>query len=323
MDTLTHGLAGLAFAALRKPTPDPDTNRAVWWGAGLAAVLPDIDVLYRPDSVLNNIRHHRGFTHSFVGAFLLTAVLTLVLRLFFRQMKVRTVFLWSYGSMLFGHLFFDWITGFGTRLLLPFSNARFGAHWVQIIDPYLTLPLLAGAVLWLLGRPRRNPRAAIHAALAVCLLYLGARGVTQQVLLARLHAIHPPAVSRVTVTPTVLHPFRWEWVVEREQYIHLGDVDAPWLGLTGRPFRTHSLVTKEPADAVVEAAHANRDVADFVSFARHPHITYEPIIGDYYKVRVTDYRGGYMFYFFALVDLDHNIRGVFENEADLYRTAGQ
>jgi inner membrane protein len=321
MDTLTHSLAGLAVASLRRSVPDtdPQTDRAVWWGAVLAANLPDLDVLYRPDGLLDNIRYHRGLTHSIPGTVALSLLLTLVLRLFFRRMRTGVVFTWSLGSMLFAHLFFDWITGYGTRLLLPLSNERFAAHWAQIIDPYLTLPLLAGALLWLRGWPRVNPLLPLRTALVICLLYLGMRGVTQQVLVARLHQLHPPASSRVTVTPTILSPFRWEWVVELNDRFYLGDVEAPWLGLTRRPFRTYGWVVREEEHAVVAAARKHPDVADFLAFARHPHVTHEPLGEHYYKVKVTDFRGGYMFYFFALVDTDLNVRGAFAHMHDLLR----
>ena len=66
MDSLTHGLLGLAIGSLRRP----DGNRAaVLLGCVLAAELPDLDYFWPADnSVLHSLKAHRGLTHSVFAA---------------------------------------------------------------------------------------------------------------------------------------------------------------------------------------------------------------------------------------------------------------
>jgi inner membrane protein len=72
---------------------------------------------------------------------------------------------------LFSHPLLDWLTPYGTQLLLPFSDARFAINAMPIIDPIYTLLLCAG--LWLAARRlRRHARAVALGTLLVSSGYL-------------------------------------------------------------------------------------------------------------------------------------------------------
>lgn len=142
MDTPTHGIIGRLVA------------RSVWPGrrdnglvnlATLCSVLPDADV-FLPGDRLERLQTHRGFTHSIVGALVISGVVALVARrLGMKRVPYHITYLASLGGMLF-HILFDWFTSYGTMVFQPFSNYRATSDVLFIIDPYLTLMVIGGLV---------------------------------------------------------------------------------------------------------------------------------------------------------------------------------
>src|SRR5687767_12349720 len=118
MDTLTHGLLGLAVGALRRPDAD---RAAIFVACVLAAEIPDLDYVWpADDSVLHSLKAHRGLTHSLLAVPLIALVATALTKLVFRRAPALSLFLWSLPAVLFAHLLADAWTGWGTRLALPF-----------------------------------------------------------------------------------------------------------------------------------------------------------------------------------------------------------
>lgn len=143
MDTPTHGLIGRLVA--RSVWPGKHDNGLVNL-ATLCSVLPDADV-FIPGGPLERLQTHRGFSHSIVGAAVIAGVVTLAARRFgLRQVPTKVVYLASLGGMLC-HILFDWFTSYGTMVFEPFSNYRAASDVLFIIDPYLTLMVIAGLVL--------------------------------------------------------------------------------------------------------------------------------------------------------------------------------
>src|SRR5687767_12421948 len=105
MDSLTHGLLGLAVGALRRPDRD---RAAVLLGCVLAAEIPDLDYLWPADnSVLHSLMAHRGLTHSVLAAPLIALASTVIVKLIFRRAPAISIFLWSLPAVLFAHLLAD------------------------------------------------------------------------------------------------------------------------------------------------------------------------------------------------------------------------
>ncbi|MFP2933946.1 metal-dependent hydrolase, partial [Pyxidicoccus sp. 3LG] len=122
----------------------------------LASELPDLDTLLaRGDAVTVALQAHRGLSHSLLFTPVVALGATLGACVLFRGARPRPVFLASLASVVLAHLLPDLWTGWGTRLLLPFSDARLSLDWTGVVDPWVTLPLLAGAgVAW--RRARRG-----------------------------------------------------------------------------------------------------------------------------------------------------------------------
>ncbi|HEU6437690.1 MAG TPA: metal-dependent hydrolase [Nitratidesulfovibrio sp.] len=241
MDPVTH-LASGALVAMALP----GTRRSRWFMpfALTGAVLPDADILFG-STPLDYLTVHRGITHSFAGG----AVLALLLALLFLPLLRRAplgpaapdaassgtdaalagldaapaggVHAWGYARyaliayvLILVHIFLDCITTYGTQVFLPFSDYRVALPAVFIVDPVMTLVMLACMVA-AMGRTHRRTFAALG--LAWMLLWPGgALAVRQHVqsgLAARLAAQPVPPVS-VAVIPEVLAPFNWKVVVD-------------------------------------------------------------------------------------------------------------
>ena len=119
---MTHALlAGTLYKLALK-----EKNKKVLWICLLGSVLPDLDVIGFAFGIkYADMLGHRGFTHSFVFAFLFASLCLL----FFRQEKLKSkikLFILFYASII-SHAFLDMLTngGLGVGLLIPFNSERY------------------------------------------------------------------------------------------------------------------------------------------------------------------------------------------------------
>ena len=272
MDNLTHGLLGLALGALRRPDTLPGaagratpTDRAVLVAAVLASELPDLDTLLaRGDAVTVALQAHRGLSHSLFFAPVVALGATLGTCALFRGARVRPVFLASLVSVLFAHLLPDLWTGWGTRVLLPFSDARLSLDWTMVVDPWVTLPLVAGAAMaW---RRRESWRRALLVGLACSAAYVGARVTSWNVLTRRVEATYPSARA-VRVFPLPFSVGTWRYVAT----LPGGVLAAGEVPLAGAPREARRVDTSEAA--LPEDVRAVPPVREALAWARFPVVT--------------------------------------------------
>lgn len=302
LDTLTHALLGVCIGGLRRRDGGPGTgrpasptDRAVFWSTLAAAELPDIDALLVPGGPLNHIRYHRGLTHSLPFAIGLAAVLAWWAGRRWPGASRATVFRWSLASVLLGHLAADWITGFGTRLLLPFSGARLALDWVSLFEPLLILPLVAGLVLaW--RRPAHR-HAWVAAGLVAAIAFVGYRGWSHGQAVAAVRRAYGPAAT-ISAQPTLWGLRRYEYVAEQPHAFHLGEVHP------GAPPREYAVYPKPGPDPVLAAAGADPRIQEILDFARHALLIHQRD-GEQTLLTIADFRGGYAFNFRAV--LDHHL----------------
>lgn len=254
VDTLTHALSGallarviaarhVPLAAQVLAVPGLGRFAAPWDGQPgapavwqlvltgfLAGAFPDIDAVMQQFGDLAYLRHHRGVTHSLL---LLPLWALLVAWLMSRAFAVtrgqragwKSLWLVSAAAIAI-HIAGDWITAFGTMLLEPLSNARFGLGSVFIIDLVLSGTLLAGLLLAATWPHRRWPALA---GLAAACAWVGVTWVGQQEALevgraqARTLGIADPEVQ---VMPRPASPFNWTVAVSDGSRWHLAHVNT-------------------------------------------------------------------------------------------------
>lgn len=230
MDNLTHTLTGLllARAGLRRFYPGGTLVLL------LAANTPDLDVISAAGGSTAYIHYHRWLTHS-IAALPLMAVLPALAVSAFR----RTTEGWkqAYALSLAGvasHILLDFTNTYGVRLLLPFSAQWFRLDITNVIDIWIWLALLIGALGPLLGRLVSSEigarpgsgRGMAWFALGFLLFYDGARFVLHQRALAMLDArvYNGQIPLRVAALPAdPINPFRWHGLAETAGFYSVSD----------------------------------------------------------------------------------------------------
>jgi inner membrane protein len=286
MDNLTHGLLGLAVGALRRPDaaggPLSATDKAVLLGCALAAELPDLDnLLPSENSVVHALQAHRGLSHALVFTPVVALAATAVARLVFRTARTGPVFLFSLLSVHLAHLLADLWTGWGTRVLLPFSDRRWTLDWTMVVDPWVTLPLLVGAIwAW---RRRALWRRAVLVGAALSVAYLGLRITLQSVLSQRVREVSPSA-ERVQVFPAWLSLTTWRYVA-----LLPGEYVAGTASLGSAPREERRWPRPSP-DALPESLRNIPTVHEALAWARFPLVSTVPRPNGGSEVRIGDLR---------------------------------
>lgn len=286
MDTVTHLVAGaLTPFAFRNA---PKTRMLTAFGM-IAGEFPDIDVVAgrSAEAVLS---FHRGITHALIVQPAFALLLALV---FHRALKKGDASgMWTFGKTwsvallaLAVHLFLDCMTTFGTQIFLPFSDFRVALPAIYIIDPFLTLPLLA---VWFVilrrggsGAPaeRRAPLAR-RALTWLCVYPLGCLalnfGVTAY--LEKIYAAPGNArgITRVELSPEPFAPLNWKVVgIARDTYF-MGRFFLPRPG-RGLEFAAYERVNPELWDRLQREASL---FSMYAKFAAYPFQTVDSDLDD-------------------------------------------
>lgn len=235
MDTLTHALSGALAGRLLAPRKGvagalpPPVWQAVAVGTA-AATFPDLDFVLGFVSELTYLRGHRGVTHSLllmpVWALLVAALMAGLFRLRRGREAAASwrAFYLIACSGIFIHILGDLITQFGTMILAPFSDRRFGWGTTFIIDLGFSGIILAGLLASAFWRRSRVP-----AGLALMVLAgwvgLSASARHDAIEFARAHATaNDIDIVSVDAVPRPASPFNWTAVVfdgERYHYAHI------------------------------------------------------------------------------------------------------
>lgn len=254
MDTLTHALSGALVARLiaaRGPVPlaaspatPPHGRFGAAWDGGPAAPLPwqgvvvglvagafpDIDVVAQSFGDIAYLLNHRGITHSVLMLPIWAWAVAWLMALAFRTTRGqpggwKSLYVFALAGIAI-HIAGDWITQFGTMLLQPFSDRRFGLGSMFIIDLAFSGLLLAGLVLAACFPRRRWPAAA---GLGAAAAWVGLATVGQYEALAvgeRYARALGLAAPVVTVMPRPASPFNWTVTVFDGQDYHLAHINT-------------------------------------------------------------------------------------------------
>jgi inner membrane protein len=228
MDNLTHTLIGVgaANAGLSRKF-----GRGTLMTLILASNIPDVDFIWSllggPEAFLSR----RMFTHSLVGAPIVTAALAGVMRLFYRDASWKNLWLLALvGAGL--HVFFDLVNSYGVVILYPFTTRRFELAWIFIIDLAIWAVLLGPFLFYILRSVRSSPERIWRAALAVLAAYVLLCGTGRELSARRLRDLAQQQEGKPEFTyvfPEALgpHRFRGVWRAGNEYSVFL---IRPWTG---------------------------------------------------------------------------------------------
>lgn len=233
MDLLTQGVLGAALSQASRP----DQRHMVVAGACgfLAGMAPDLDALIRsPSDPLIFLEYHRHFTHALAfipfGGLISALLIHPLLKRYWHQGFLQTLLYCTLGYATHGLL--DASTSYGTSLLWPFSEARIAWNFVSIIDPLMTVPLLALVVFAVVTR--RPVYARFGLAWAVLYITLAAFQHNAALTMAREIAAsrgHDPV--RIDTKPSFSNIVVWRTIYEVSGVFY---IDAVRAGISPRVF---------------------------------------------------------------------------------------
>jgi len=251
MEPVTHFLAG---ACIGRAGFNRKTAYATL-AAALAAEAPDLDEL----------KHHRGITHTFwavpvVAGVVVGAVWALDR---WRMRNKRSAFPASEASAggdagattkklnihwgwlyltcciaALSHILLDWTNNYGVRPLFPLNPHWYAGSFMFIVEPILYgLFFLAFAVPWLLGLADREIGArrtqfrgqgwAIFALAGMVILgcVRWAEHAQALVMLGNTNVASEPA-QRTAAEPYPVNPFRWHAIIETPDFYQTAEVNT-------------------------------------------------------------------------------------------------
>jgi inner membrane protein len=286
MEPVTHFLTG---ACLGRSGFNRKTAYATL-AMTLAAEAPDLDVLWGLHGPVAGFQHHRGITHTFVGAPFVALAVTGVVWLWHRsrrrQPKVppRWIVVWllSWVAAL-SHIFLDWTNNYGVRPFFPFNPRWYELSIAFIIEPVvlgaLVLALVVPAILGLadgeigVGKAMFRGRGWAIAALVLIGVDFGVRAVEHH---RALHLIGnarfgDQPMLRAGAEPYPVNPFHWFAVVETPTYYQTGSVNTR--AETVDTNDQDDVVFKPPVTPAVAAAKGSWLGRVYLDWARFPLVT--------------------------------------------------
>ena len=261
MEPVTHFLTGACIgrAGLNRKTAYA-TLAAV-----LAAEAADIDVLWGLRGPVEELKHHRGITHTFVAVPVVAGVVVGLVALLHwwwdgrRRRKLAAMALdpdspiprslepkiihwgWLYATALIAalsHLLLDWTNNYGLRPFFPFNPRWYAGSFMFIAEPVLwALFFLALAVPWLLGlvageigarkQKFRGRGWAIFALTGMILMWCWRWSERGHglAMVASTQIARAP-VTRVALEPYPINPFRWHAILETPSFYQTAEIDT-------------------------------------------------------------------------------------------------
>jgi inner membrane protein len=252
MEPVTHFLTG---ACLSRAGFNRRTAYATL-AMTLAADAPDLDVLWTFRGPVAALEHHRGITHTFLGAPFVALAVTGFVFLWHRIRKKRggphaggedransspqprwgLIWLFSVFAV-FSHLLLDFTNDYGLRPFFPFNPRWYSWNIVFIFEPLMFLALLGALVMPAIfaltdreigaRRQRFRGRGWAIAALVFVVVLYGVRNAEHQraVGLLRAETLSEPTL-RVAAAPYPIDPFHWRGILETADYFQTAEVDT-------------------------------------------------------------------------------------------------
>lgn len=288
MEPITHFLTGACIGRV-------GLNRKTAYAtlaAVLAAEAADMDVLWSFAGPVEELKHHRGITHTFIAAPLVAGVVVGAVWLFDRWVQARrrrrraaaplqkpdlgapeprlpqaAHWGWLYATALIAalsHLLLDWTNNYGLRPFFPFNPRWYAGSFVFIAEPVLwALFFLALVMPWLFGLAdreigaRRKPfRGRGWAIFALCgmVVVWGVRWAEHAHALQLLGQtqVATAPVTRMAAEPYPVNPFRWHAVLETAHYYQTAEVNTRTGEIDSDP--QTDVIYMPPETAATEAA---------------------------------------------------------------------
>ena len=239
MEPVTHFLTG---ACLGRSGFNRKTAYATL-AMTLAAEAADLDILWGFRGPVAELQHHRGWTHTFVGAPVVALATVAFVWAIHRLRKKEPVIaprwflLWVFALIAaLSHILLDYTVNYGVRPFFPFSPHWYAWSIVFIVDPWILLALfLALVVPGILGLADREigarkklfrGRGWAIAGLSFMVLWWGLRNAEhgRALVLVKTGSYTREPLIRAAAEPHMVDPFRWHVIMETQDYFQTAEV---------------------------------------------------------------------------------------------------
>jgi inner membrane protein len=277
----------------------------------LATEMPDIDMLGYFGGSVTGFAHHRGITHSLIGAPLDAALTIALVYGIYRWMRRRgrapaaapnwrLLYLFAVVGALV-HLLQDFTNSYGVRPFAPFNPKWYSWDIVFIIDPIMLIALLCGlAIPGLFSLvteeigERKSPfrgRGGAVFAISCLALVIFIRDLEHRRAVSALSSVtyRDQDALRVSAFATIWNPFTWDGVVETRDFFQLVPVNSRSGELdTENDENIRYKPEETPATLAAKKSRLGQVYLDWAQYplaevVRRPH-------GEEYLVRFTDLR---------------------------------
>lgn len=214
MDSVTQFALGAALGVAVVGRRAPVWRSALW--GGLCGTLPDLDVLIDRGDAIRDMTMHRAESHSLFFQTLAAPLIGWLIALIHRDGLFRRWWLLAWLALI-THPLLDLLTVYGTQLAQPFTDYPFYVGSVFVIDPVVTLALLAGLAVALVRGPPGLSWNRLGLTLACAYLAWGVAAQAQVRELARASVADAGIeASRILVVPTPFNTVLWRVVAMTE-----------------------------------------------------------------------------------------------------------
>lgn len=233
--------------------------------ATLAAEAADLDIFWGLRGPVEGLKHHRGFTHTFLGVPVVAGVIVGLVWLLHRWLEGRRTkkreaarlspeepvplrlqprkvhWGWLLLTTLvaaLSHILLDWTNNYGVRPFFPFNPRWYAGSFMFIAEPVLwgffllalVLPGLFGLTDREIGVRKTRFRGrgwAIFAlsGMAALWVFRWAEHAQARALLENTQITTEP-VKRMALQPYPINPFRWHAVLETSSFYQTAEVDT-------------------------------------------------------------------------------------------------
>jgi inner membrane protein len=287
MEPLTHFFTG---ACIGRAGFNRTTAYATL-AATLSAEAADLDVFWGFRGPVEELKHHRGITHTFLAIPIVAGVIVGLVWLLHRALERRrrrklaaarlspgepiplrlqppgVHWGWLYLTALIAastHILLDWTNNYGVRPFFPFNPRWYAGSFMFIAEPILwglfLLALLLPALLGLTDREIGARRTRFHGrgwaifALLGMIVVWGWRWTEHahaQAMLDNTQVTAAP-VRRSALEPYPINPFRWHAILETDNFYQTAEVNSRTGAIDSDP---QTDILYKPTDtAAIEAA---------------------------------------------------------------------
>jgi inner membrane protein len=260
MEPVTHFLTGacLARAGFNRRTAYATLAMT------LAAEAPDLDVLWGFRGPVAAFQHHRGITHTLLGAPFVALAVTGTVYFWHRLrnrkkpdvrsstsvgapfkpssglsgMKPNWLLIWLFSVIaVLSHLLLDFTNDYGLRPFFPFNPRWYSWDIVAIFEPLIFVALLAALIMPAIfaltdseigarRQPFRGRGWAIAALSFIVVLYVVRNAEHLRALNLLRGANFSETTLRAAAIPYPIDPFRWQGLIETADYFRTASIDS-------------------------------------------------------------------------------------------------